>query len=786
MAGGGDDAPEGKRARVKTNFFVKENSRALEAERQKRETDSGRAEGKSPQKRDADAGRAEGKSPQKKARKGLVVPKTVVVPTSDEDSASEAEGGGAGRAPTARGKGAAPNGGKKATAKGPPARGRAIAAAKEPPARGRGNARGSASSGGARGSISKGSTSKGSTSKGSTSKGKRAYAEADSDGSGWATGSEGEVESDIVDATCHHCKKGDKPEKMLLCDTCDRGWHLYCLNPPLKAIPSGDWSCPKCVAKGTKRLQQESDPKSWSKNLVTEQEDDYDSAECEEEAGGTAVQGVDMVLTQPAREALHELSNMWELASVVHFIGVFGLELSIWDGSEALDLPTLAAALRAEDAASQDVLAKLHVGLLNGSNLTRTVPLDDYWWPLWLAKWVKRRAAPASDRHSKIPSVYQESSLQEDEDGAGGANYNDLRPAERLRLLHLLCCDRLEAKRPMLLKGTDAPGDHPGDAARDAPGDDGATAGAGMPDLLEGDVDGEGCTPAVPSSWRPTPVVVDSKGRRYWHFREAKGLQTCLFRSSRYKTPAGKLQPLPDEKPLAPEEEKELWASCTGAEMLADVSEDEDGETHDKCEVCDSNDDPQHLMLCDMCDEAYHTYCLRPVLKRVPAGEWTCPRCDASGQSDCPEKHTAPIARGLEEIETSVHIFWESLKKGETDGLVMERIVTKRPKKAIGEDRRTFDVHYCYKRTGGKGKKSSGIFRSLPEVHRHLNSLWLLAEEHLGRFDFSCCYDAEGTITDFGRQRLPASRAKSNALCRRVYTHTHTHTHTHTCIDEYI
>ena len=32
----------------------------------------------------------------------------------------------------------------------------------------------------------------------------------------------------------------------------------------LQAIPSGDWSCPKCVAKSTKRLQ-DSDPKSWLK-----------------------------------------------------------------------------------------------------------------------------------------------------------------------------------------------------------------------------------------------------------------------------------------------------------------------------------------------------------------------------------------------------------------------------------------------------------------------------------------------------------------------------------------
>ena len=26
------------------------------------------------------------------------------------------------------------------------------------------------------------------------------------------------------------------------------GWHLYCLRPPLEAIPAGDWLCPDCLA----------------------------------------------------------------------------------------------------------------------------------------------------------------------------------------------------------------------------------------------------------------------------------------------------------------------------------------------------------------------------------------------------------------------------------------------------------------------------------------------------------------------------------------------------------
>ena len=33
---------------------------------------------------------------------------------------------------------------------------------------------------------------------------------------------------------------------MLLCDSCDLGWHANCLRPTLLVIPEGDWFCPDC------------------------------------------------------------------------------------------------------------------------------------------------------------------------------------------------------------------------------------------------------------------------------------------------------------------------------------------------------------------------------------------------------------------------------------------------------------------------------------------------------------------------------------------------------------
>eukprot|EP00976_Prorocentrum_cordatum_P113152 1195657-Prorocentrum_minimum.AAC.2 len=34
---------------------------------------------------------------------------------------------------------------------------------------------------------------------------------------------------------------------MLLCDGCDRGFHMYCLPNPVTEIPEDNWYCPACL-----------------------------------------------------------------------------------------------------------------------------------------------------------------------------------------------------------------------------------------------------------------------------------------------------------------------------------------------------------------------------------------------------------------------------------------------------------------------------------------------------------------------------------------------------------
>ncbi|GJN88319.1 hypothetical protein Rhopal_001284-T1 [Rhodotorula paludigena] len=47
---------------------------------------------------------------------------------------------------------------------------------------------------------------------------------------------------------CEVCDEKGDDDDILFCDSCDRGWHRQCLDPPLSTIPRGKWTCPTCVA----------------------------------------------------------------------------------------------------------------------------------------------------------------------------------------------------------------------------------------------------------------------------------------------------------------------------------------------------------------------------------------------------------------------------------------------------------------------------------------------------------------------------------------------------------
>lgn len=59
-----------------------------------------------------------------------------------------------------------------------------------------------------------------------------------------AEAEEGESEAESIhNETCTLCQEGGN---VLCCDTCPAVYHLECMNPPLKKVPRGKWSCPQC------------------------------------------------------------------------------------------------------------------------------------------------------------------------------------------------------------------------------------------------------------------------------------------------------------------------------------------------------------------------------------------------------------------------------------------------------------------------------------------------------------------------------------------------------------
>jgi len=43
------------------------------------------------------------------------------------------------------------------------------------------------------------------------------------------------------------CKVHPPDTDVILCDSCSSPWHMKCLDPPLDAVPAGNWSCPDCT-----------------------------------------------------------------------------------------------------------------------------------------------------------------------------------------------------------------------------------------------------------------------------------------------------------------------------------------------------------------------------------------------------------------------------------------------------------------------------------------------------------------------------------------------------------
>lgn len=85
----------------------------------------------------------------------------------------------------------------------------------------------------------------------------------------------------VLNARCRLCRRKGDAEHMLLCDACDKGHHMYCLKPPIKEVPEGQWFCADCRPKETRRSERRKKP---AVNDENEEEENEQSKEEEEES----------------------------------------------------------------------------------------------------------------------------------------------------------------------------------------------------------------------------------------------------------------------------------------------------------------------------------------------------------------------------------------------------------------------------------------------------------------------------------------------------------------------
>ncbi|KAG9244712.1 PLU-1-like protein-domain-containing protein [Calycina marina] len=57
----------------------------------------------------------------------------------------------------------------------------------------------------------------------------------------------GERGSSTPGEKCEQCGKKDDIPSFLVCESCDYGYHMYCLDPPVTRKPDFDWHCPRCL-----------------------------------------------------------------------------------------------------------------------------------------------------------------------------------------------------------------------------------------------------------------------------------------------------------------------------------------------------------------------------------------------------------------------------------------------------------------------------------------------------------------------------------------------------------
>ena len=88
------------------------------------------------------------------------------------------------------------------------------------------------------------------------------------------------------DKKCEKCNSPHNEREMLLCDSCDKGYHIKCIGMPRLPRHAGDWLCHACVTPGMRISKYWQHDKAWHDGTVTFQYAEGKGTDIEYDDGG--------------------------------------------------------------------------------------------------------------------------------------------------------------------------------------------------------------------------------------------------------------------------------------------------------------------------------------------------------------------------------------------------------------------------------------------------------------------------------------------------------------------
>eukprot|EP00106_Octopus_bimaculoides_P001838 XP_014769280.1 PREDICTED: lysine-specific demethylase 5A-like [Octopus bimaculoides] len=149
------------------------------------------------------------------------------------------------------------------------------------------------------------------------------------------------------------------------------------------------------------------------------------------------------------------------------------------------------------------------------------------------------------------------------------------------------------------------------------------------------------------------------------------------------------------------------------------------------CHVCAKGDGEEFMLLCDGCDDAFHTYCLTPPMPEVPKGDWRCPSCvkeackplhDVYGFEQAAKEYTlqsfGEMADQFKSDHFNMPVHMVSFDQVEKEFWRLVNTLEEEVSVQYGAD-----IHAMEK---GSGFPTKGNKQTFPEDEEYINSGWNL------------------------------------------------------------